>query len=288
MKFKTLLIKLNKIQRALFIIMILTFFSILITGCSRSESANPDVNETQQQISSTQASKTDATTENNESSLVPIYKNAKILDESNFNTNHYSLLYTVNEDYETVLDFYMDAFELDSEYAGETDAYYEGFSYGDIFVNGLTIETVDDGVNVYITYKNEAMGNSAEADEEDENDFNYDSSILTYDTAQAQELDDAYPKNSVPLYSESKVIGGSFAPNGSGFIDLIIPYENFEDAVNFYEQEIGLEVSLDSSTSFQKAIQLIGEKDGYSLTVLISQLLGSKNDPYIQIVISKN
>ena len=214
---------------------------------------------------------------------VPIYSNAKILDESNFNTNNYTLLYTVDENYETLLNYYVNEFDLDIAYAGEDQAYYEGFSYGDVFIRGLTIESIDEGVNVYITYQTDDVSML------DSNEEESSSSILSYTSASEVNLDDNYPEDEVPIYSKAKIIGCSLAPSGSGFIDLILPSDQFDEGVAFYSDLSDFNIKLDSSTEYQKAVQIEGETAGYTVTILISQLAGTGNDPYVQItIVSKN
>lgn len=91
-------------------------------------------------------------------SEIPLYSGAQIIDADNFNVNNYTVLYVVNEEYDKIVDFYTEAFDLDESVKGETESYYEGIEFGDILLKGLTIEDTGDSVNVFITAQDKRQG----------------------------------------------------------------------------------------------------------------------------------
>ena len=73
----------------------------------------------------------------------------------------------------------------------------------------------------------------------------------------------------------------------SGFIDLILPNDAFEDAVDFYADQLGLKEER-NSTTVQEAVRFKGTIDNYKVVVYISQLKSDGNDPYVQITVNEN
>lgn len=218
---------------------------------------------------------------------IPIYTGAEIIDADNFNENNYTLLYNVKEDYSNVAAFYVDAFSLDSSYVGESEAYFEGFDVGNIHIKGLTIEDSGDGINVFITLRNDGQETSQNSNDSEDSEEYTDSDIMTYQTAKEVTLDSNYPSNIVPIYPDAKVIGCSIVPGtSSGFVDLLLPPDAFEDAVAYYTDELGLEAK-SNSTTIQKAVQFKGEIDNHKVVVLISHLLSGGNDPFVQITVNE-
>ena len=225
---------------------------------------------------------------------IPIYHDAVIIDSSQFNGNGYSLLYHVTDTYDNVLNFYADSFDLDLSAAEEGGAYYEGIEYDNILINGLTIEEVDDGINVYITLRdyNQSEDMDVESDddvyEEGTEDSTTESGVMRYESAEEVSLDSSYPQEIVPIYSNSKIIGSSMVPGTkSGFIDLILPNDAFEDAVDFYADQLGLKEER-NSTTVQEAVRFKGTIDNYKVVVYISELKSDGNDPYVQITVNEN
>ncbi len=217
-------------------------------------------------------------------SEIPLYKDAKIIEADNFNQNHYTLLYTVSTDYDKVVDFYVDAFNLDHSGVGESECYFEGVDLGDICLNGLTIEQIGENVNVFITledYRQEGSEDEMVSGEEASSD------IVTYDTAQEVPLDKNYPQHIVPIHPGSKVIGCSMVPNtSSGFIDLILPSDAFENAVSFYTEKLSLTPKT-STTPVQEAASFNGEINNIKVSILITHLLRDGNDTWVQITVNE-
>jgi len=227
-------------------------------------------------------------------SEVPIYDGAKVIDSDNFNSNNYYVTYLVDEDYQNVADYYVNAFNLDSSMVGESESYFEGFDAGDIFIKGLTIESTGDGTNVYITLQDNSQPSgetSSYSDDEgsDNSDYTDDtsSSGMTYDSAQEVALDSGYPADVVPIYPDAKVVGCSIVPGkSSGFVDLLLPADAFNDAVSYYMLELGLEPKL-GETTVMKTAEFNGEIENIKVSVLISQILSDGRDPYVQITVNE-
>lgn len=211
---------------------------------------------------------------------LPIYTGAKVIESDNFNGNNYTILYSVNADYDKVLKFYVDAMDLDSAVAGDGDAYYEGIDFGDIFVMGLTIESAGDAVNVYMTLQD----NNQNEGEADDSDNDVASSIVTYDMAEEVSLDESYPEDLVPIPDGAKIIGCSMVPGtSSGFVDLILPGSEFDATAKFYTEELGLTPD-NNVTSAQETAAFKGEFSDIKVEILISHLLNEGNDTFVQII----
>lgn len=223
-------------------------------------------------------------------SEVPLYKGATVISEDRFNESRFSVTYSVDAAFSDVLNYYASVFDLDESYASEGEAYYEGIELGDILINGLTIEETSEGVNVFITlrdYRLEGEGSEEESIDQ-ESDGGSASGLITYDSAEEVTLENAYPKELVPVYPDAKTIGSSMVPGtSSGFVDFILPTDAFEDAVAFYQAELGLEPKMGSSP-IQKSAQFKGEVGNLKVVILISHLLDGKNDPYVQVTINEN
>ena len=217
-------------------------------------------------------------------SEIPLYRDATIIEADNFNQNHYTLLYTVSADYDKVVDFYVDAFNLDDSIVGESESYFEGVDLGDICLSGLTIEQTGENVNVFITledYRQEGSKDEMVSGEEASSD------IVTYDTAQEVRLDKSYPQETVPIHPDSKVVGCSMVPNtSSGFIDLIMPSEAFENVVSFYTEKLGLTPKI-STTPVQESASFNGQIDNFKVAILVSHLLSDGNDTWVQITVNE-
>lgn len=215
---------------------------------------------------------------------IPFYNDAQIIESDNFNGNHYTVLYVVKADYDKVLDYYSDAFDLDTTGMEEGEAYFEGFDFGDILIQGLTIEETSDGVNVYMTVKDTSQDDSQ--DESDTEDT-AGSGIMTYETAEEVGLDKNYPQDIVPIHPDAKVIGCSMVPyTSSGFVDLILPADAFEDAVSFYTEALSLKPKK-STTSVQESASFEGKIGNFKVSVLVSHLLSSGNDTLVQITVDE-
>ena len=215
---------------------------------------------------------------------IPFYTDAQVIEADNFNGNGYTVLYSVQAEYEAVVAFYLDAFHLDDSGLSEGVAYYEGFDFGNILINGLTIEESGDSVNVYMTLRDNAKDS---IESEDYSDDSSSSATVTYQTAQEVTLSEKYPQDVVPVHPDAKVIGCSMVSGSrSGFVDLILPADDFEDAVSFYSDQLGL-TPKNSTTTIQEAAAFKGEIDNYKVTVLISHLLSSGNDTLIQITVNE-
>jgi predicted enzyme related to lactoylglutathione lyase len=226
---------------------------------------------------------------------VPIFADGQVIDADNFNGNHYMILYSVNEDFNKVADFYKDAFDLDDSGMGDGEAYYEGIDFGELLIQGLTVEEAQDEVNVYITLEDNRQeidvpqGEAGDQSEEYSADSSAsdNSNIMTYDNAQVVNLDDNYPQDVVPFYSDAKVIGCSIVPgSSSGFVELILPAASFDDAVAFYTNKLGI-TPKDSTTVVQEAAEFKGEIDNFKVTLLISHLQSDGNDTLVQITVNE-
>lgn len=216
---------------------------------------------------------------------IPIYKGAKLIDSDNFNTNGYCILYSVDDDYKDVADFYVDAFALDSVEVGETESYFEEIYVGDVEIKGLTIEDTGEGTNVYITFMD--YGQNSEEEETDYTEDSSSSDNLTYDTVEEVALDSGYPEDIVPIYPDAKVIDCSIVPGtSSGFADLSLPTGTFDDAAAYYTDKLGLTPNL-GNNSIMKSAEFKGEIEGYKVSVFISQLLKTGSDPFVQITVNE-
>ncbi len=221
---------------------------------------------------------------------IPLYTGAQVIEADNFNGNHYSVVYNVKADFDDVTGFYMDAFGLDDSGVDDGVAYYEGVEVGYILINGLTIEKAGDMVNVFLTVRDDSQDTLVD-DENFADDYSdggdNSSDIVTYDTAEEVTLDESYPQDVVPIYPDAKIIGCSMVPNtSSGFVDLLLPANDFGEAVDFYTDELGL-TPKNSTTLVQEAAEFKGEIDNYKVVVLVSHLLSSGNDTFIQITINE-
>ena len=223
-------------------------------------------------------------------SEIPLYSGGQVIESDHFNGNHYTVLYTVNEDYQKVVDFYLKAFDLDNSGGSDGVAYYEGFEFGDILIQGLTVEENGDAVNVFMTIQDngqEEMVAGETVDNEDTADYGA-SDVVTYHNAEEVSLDDNYPNDVVPIHANAKVIGCSIVPDTrSGFVDLILPGNEFDDAVSFYADALGVK-AIDTTTTVQQATSFKGEKDNIKFSILISHLQSSGNDTFIQITVNEN
>lgn len=221
---------------------------------------------------------------------IPIYTGAKVIEADNFNGNNYTLLYRVTADYDEIIDYYTDAFGLDGSGAGEDETYYEGLEFGDILIKGLTIANTGDAVDVFITIQDNRQNISVEGytgDEQDDSLGGMASDIMNYDTAEEVTLDSSYPQDAVPLPEDAKVIGCSMIPGSrSGFVDLIVPADAFDEAVSFYTEALGVTPQT-STTVVQQAAHFKGEADGIKFAVMVSHLLSEGNDTLIQITVDE-
>lgn len=223
---------------------------------------------------------------------MPIYSGAQVIEADNFNGNNYTILYSVQDDYDKIVAFYTDAFDLDGSGAGDGETYYAGVDFGDIFIKGLTIEDTGSDVNVYMTVEDNSQdidveGYSGSEDSEDANGEAAGSDIMTYDTAEEVSLDKEYPKDVVPLPEGAKVISCSMVPGTrSGFVDLILPGKDFNAAVTFYTDELGL-TPKNTTTSVQEAASFKGEISGIKFSILVSHLQGGGHDTLVQITVNE-
>jgi len=223
---------------------------------------------------------------------LPIFNGAIIMEADNFNGNMFTILYQVEEDYQKIADFYMNQMNLDPNLFDEEFAYIEAIDYEDLYIKGLTIEKSDNNVNVFITFEDTRIDNSAvkndwSDDENYDDDYSYDSDIITYDNAEIVMLDDNYPDDVVPIYKIAKVIGVSMVPNSrSGFIDLIAPADKFQECVEFYENALFLNAE-ESSTVIQQAAIIKGRVDNIDVVIYITKILADGNDTYIQITLNE-
>jgi hypothetical protein len=215
---------------------------------------------------------------------IPFYNEAQVIESDNFNGNSYTVLYLVDAEYDAVVSFYLDAFQLDDSGLNDGVAYYEGFDYGEILIKGLTIEDNGDGVNVFMTLQDNSQ-DSLEAT--DDSDDAKSSDTMTYETAQEVALDQNYPQDVLPIHPNAKVIGCSMVPGSdSGFVDLILPADDFDDAVSFYCDALGISPK-NSTTTVQEAAEFKGELDGLTYSLFVSHLLVSGNDTFVQITLNE-
>ena len=219
---------------------------------------------------------------------IPIYTGAEVIEADNFNGNNYTILYSVNADYDKIVDLYTDAFDLDGSGTGDDGTFYEGLDFGDVFIKGLTIEDSGDAVNVYLTIQDNRQDTDLEGyseSEESEETIGVEagSDVMTYDAAEEVSLDKNYPQDVVPLPEGAKVISCSMVSGTrSGFVDLILPGNDFNAAVNFYTDELGL-TPKNSTTPVQEAASFKGEISGIKVVILISHLMGGGHDTLVQI-----
>jgi len=222
---------------------------------------------------------------------IPIYDGAQILDADSFNGNHYTVLFMTGDSFENVVNYYTEQFALDGTGTGDGEAYYEGIPYGEIMIKGLTIENTGDAVNVYMTLEDGVQAEEIEAEDAVyDSEAEYDggnSGNMTYENAQEVLLESNYPIELVPLPQGAKVTESSMIPGcSSGFVDLIMPAAEFEDAVDFYT-ELGLNAKL-MKTDIQETASFNGEIENLSVDVLVSHLMSAGNDTWIQITVNEN
>lgn len=159
---------------------------------------------------------------------------------------------------------------------------------GDIHVNGLTITDVGDATHVFITLRDygEQTGNDSDSSFTDNSDGYEDFDQITYENAVEVELDGKYPIDIVPIYPNAKVIDCSLAPSGNGFVNLVLPTNEFKDAVQYYSDELGLE-SENFKSDLMISESFSGDIDGYKISVFIGQLKMDGNDPLVTITVNK-
>ncbi len=215
---------------------------------------------------------------------IPIYEGADILETDNFNGNNYTILYQVDTSYEDVNAFYIDAFDLDVTGSDDGMAYYEAFDYGDIFVKGLTIEDVGDRINVYMTVQD----NGQEEQTTEDNGQGYATyDVMTYDTAEEVSLDGEYPEDLIPIPTGAKIVDSSMIPGtSSGFISLVMPASEYEDAVSYYQYELGIDPN-QMSTDIQESALFNGQVDNILVSIMISHILADGNDTFIQLTLNE-
>ena len=86
------------------------------------------------------------------SDLVPIMKNAVLIDSSTYADNGYIIIYEIDEALDTVNEFYYDIINQDPLSKTEDDIYYENVQLNHIVIAGLTLEYIEDNkTNVYLT-----------------------------------------------------------------------------------------------------------------------------------------
>jgi len=218
---------------------------------------------------------------------VPIYENPEIIDSSTFGEDGYSITYSVNDVYDNVVGFYMTNIEgLDESGIGDDESYFEGIDVGDVHINGITITDNGNKTTVFITLRNYKSGSDNNIEENDEDVGEADSSLITYANAKEEKLDKKYPSDVVPIFPKAKVIGCSLAPRGSGFVDLVLAPDAFNDAVDFYKNQLGF-TPKSIKTQVMESESFTGEKDGWKVNVLIGHLLADNNDPYVTITVDK-
>lgn len=278
--------------------MIAVIALILVTslvGCGSDKSAQNDgtSNSTQAQKSSDQGEQSISDLPEGFPNEIPIYSNANIIEADHFSGNHYTILYEVNEDFNQIAEFYLNAFDLDDSDMNDGMAYYEGIDFGDVNILGLTIEEAGDAVNVYMTLEDtrqnpEVSGENTNDYYDTEAAFSENSDITTYENAQEVSLDENYPQDIVPIHPDAKVISCSLIPNtSSGFVDLILPGNDFDDAVSFYTDKLGI-TPKNSTTTIQEAAEFKGKINKFTVVLLISHLQSSGNDTLIQITVNED
>lgn len=215
-------------------------------------------------------------------SSVPLYKGAQIIEADTYGQDGYTVVYAVAEPYHTVVDFYVDAFGLDSSGIEDDAAYFEGMDIEDVHINGLTIEAAGEKTQVYITLRDYGK----EGSEEDAASDSDDSSSILYDSAIEVKLDQAYPSDVVPIYSGAKIIDCSLVPDGSGsgFVSLVLPSDAYDKAVKFYQEKLGL-TPKQSKSQLMVSDNFKGEVKGYKISVTVGQAV--KSDPNVTITLDK-
>ena len=219
----------------------------------------------------------------------PFYKGAVIIDSDTFSGNHYTVMYMTDAAFSKVLDFYVYYYNLDASEASEEEAYYEGIEAGSLFINGLTIEDNGSGVNVFVTLEDQSGSDDEYAANEDNGSNSgdmIDSDLITYDNAEEVPLDSAYPSEEVPIYPEAKVLSCSLVPGKStGFVELILPSEDFESAISYYTDTLSIEPKM-IKTALMETAEFQGRAGEYKVSLLLSHLFTDGNDTYVQISIS--
>lgn len=186
--------------------------------------------------------------------FIPLFEGATVIESSRFNDNHFTVLYNVDADYETVVKFYKEIYGIDDDVIGEADTYVEGISTGDVLIKGLTIESTSDGTNVYMTLAYDgAISDEDASEEDDEYAENEDSSTpqISYDSVDAMSLPEEYQSEIVPVFEGAKLVDYSFAPNGSGYATFILPNGTENEATAFYETAFGVEAAESEPNSMQ-------------------------------------
>lgn len=87
---------------------------------------------------------------------MPIYNGAQILEADAYGEHGYTVIYMASVPYQTVVNFYQNAFpDIEKIYDEPDECYFENFDIGGgaVHINGLTITDDDDYTTVFITLK---------------------------------------------------------------------------------------------------------------------------------------
>jgi len=225
---------------------------------------------------------------------LPFYSGAEVMEADNFNGNNYTVVYSVAADYQDVVDFYKKALPgMDSGDVGEDAAYFTAVDSGKLHIKGLTIERSGDGTQVFITVRDDGQDPESEAGEGEAEEWEEDGESaaeregdMTYETAAEEPLASDYPSDVVPIPDNAKIMACSVAPSGSGFVNLILPTDAYEETVAFYADELGLK-SKNFTSEIMVSETFSGTVKGWRVSVAIGQNLGRGNDPTVSITVDK-
>lgn len=218
---------------------------------------------------------------------VPLLKGAKIIESSQYDENHFTVLYNVKEDYETVLAFYKEELGFDESYVGESDTYVDGIELNeDVYIKGLTIETTSDGVNVYMTL--EVSGEVSYASDDEGGDDAESSEKVNYETVAEQPIPEAYQEDIVPIFEGAKLIDSSFAPSKSGYAIFVAPKGTEEEIVAFYEDAFGVSAKVKPGNQMQVYYaNMDANINGWRVSMEITVTPVYSEDPVIHFIIDK-
>ncbi|MBN2797457.1 MAG: hypothetical protein JXR88_18760 [Clostridia bacterium] len=270
----------RKLVMKLCLISLLIVFAVLLMGCSNeSENNSSETIEKQNAVLEQPSGLVDGFPKG-----FPFFKGSEVMECENYGDSSFTLIFTVNEDFEKVLDFYMNYFEdADSYMESDGESYFEGYQGNGFYLKGLTITDNGSNTMVYAVIDSDEVISNIDSNESEEVD--YSSDVMTYDTAVVEALSDNYPSDVVPIYPDAKVIACSLAPSGSGFVNLILPYDGYDSCVSYYQEIFGEEGD-SYETQIMKSVSFAGTKEDYRYTVSIGHQMAN-NDPLVVITVDK-
>lgn len=217
---------------------------------------------------------------------IPFFKNAEIIEADTFGSDGFTVVYSVNEKYKKVVDFYVNNLALDKSTVGEEESYFEAIDINNIHINGITITDIGDGTHVFITLRDYGKKSEDEDQDEDINE-DADAEAYIYDDIDSKKLDKKYPNDVVPIYPKAKVLDASFSPSEEMIhVELVIPPNAYKDAVSFYKKELELKPE-----SFKSDLMVSETYEGiigdWNISVTVAEIKAGKSDPFVSISLEK-